>query len=74
MICTKPCNIHKTFLYTIIDFVNDIRGTENRIFGMPVTTDKECSEMLERLTLAETDISHRNNIPLRVEKIILPTT
>jgi len=47
-ICTKPH--FKTVLYTIIDFHEQIKGTENLVFGMGAETDEECNEMLERLT------------------------
>lgn len=59
-ICTKPMNAKKTVLYTIVDWYNQVRGTENLIFGMGAETDEQCQEMLERLTNAESNISHRN--------------
>lgn len=67
-ICTKPMNALKTKLYTIIDWHNNIRGTENLIFGMGAETKKECDEMLERLIQGETEISHRNQTKLRITK------
>ena len=33
-VCTKPFNPKHTCLYTIIDFVNGVRGTENLAFCM----------------------------------------
>jgi hypothetical protein len=68
-ICTKPMNALHTVLYTIIDWGNNIRGTENLIFGLGVETDKECREMLKRLTEGKTEVSSRNNIKLNIEKI-----
>ena len=67
-ICTKPFNPKKTVLYTIVDFVEKIRGTENLIFGMGAETDKQCEEMLERLETGETEISYRNRVPLDLEE------
>lgn len=67
-VCTKPFNAQKTVLYTIIDWTNKIRGPENLVFGMGAESDEDCKEMLERLTNAESDISHRNNCPLKIEK------
>jgi len=71
-ICTKPFNAEKTVLYTIIDWNNNIRGAENLIFGMGAETDKQCKEMLDRLTNGESEISYRNNIPLNIEKLTCP--
>lgn len=70
-ICTKPFNPKHTVLYTIIDWQNNIRGTENLIFGMGAETDKQCREMLKRLTEGESEVSHRNQIKLDIEKVIL---
>jgi hypothetical protein len=70
-ICNKPMNAKKTKLYTIIDWNENIRGTENLIFGMGAETREQCEEMLERLTQGETDISSRNFIELDIEKLEL---
>ena len=72
-VCTKPFNPRKTVLYSVIDLVNDIRGTENLVFGLGSETDEECRNMLSRLTFAELDISRRNYISLNIEKIVLPS-
>ncbi len=69
-ILTKPFNARKTVLYTIIDWKYGIRGPENLIFGMGAETQKQCEEMLERLTQGETQVSSRHNIPLKIEKLI----
>lgn len=71
-ICTKPMNALKTVLYTIIDWNEQIRGTENLVFGMGAETDEHCNEMLERMTQGESEISHRNNVKLKIEKIEFP--
>lgn len=68
-ICTKPFNLRKTVLYTIIDFVENIRGTENLIFSFGFETKKSCEEALERLISGETKVSYRNRIKLNIEKI-----
>ena len=80
-VCTKPLNMikrigggkykhEKTVLYTIIDWKHKIRGTENLVFGFGSEKDKQCEEMLDRITNAESDISQRNWCELDVEKII----
>ena len=68
-VCTKPFNPKRTVLYTIVDFVDEIRGTENLIFGHGAETDEQCQAMLSRITSGETEISRRNRIPLNVVEI-----
>lgn len=81
-ICNQPLNMirrigggkykhEKTCLYTIIDWVHRIRGTENLVFGRGAETKEQCEEMLERLTNGESDISQRNWCKLEIEKAIL---
>lgn len=73
-ICTKPFNPRHTVIYTIVDLKENVRGTENLVFGFGAETDEECSEMLERLTKGtenglETQVSHRNGMKLDIESI-----
>ena len=63
-VCTKSFNPRHTVLYTVIDIVEQVRGTENLVFCMGAETDKQCEEMLERLEDGKTEVSHRNRIPL----------
>ena len=69
-VCTKPFNPKRTVLYTIVDFRKGIRGTENLIFCFGFDTQALCEEALERLTHAESEVSHRNRIPLNIERIL----
>lgn len=69
-VCTKPFNAKKTVIYTVVDWYNQIRGTENLIFGMGAETKEQCEEMLERLTNAESDISSRHWQELDVETLV----
>lgn len=69
-VCTKPFNLKKTVLYTIVDWRNSIRGTENLIFGFGAETREQCEEMLNRITNAESDISHRNWTQLNIEQVM----
>ncbi len=68
-ICTKPFNARKTLFYTVINWYENIRGTENFIFCMGVKTDNQCKKMLERLTNGESEVSYRNRIKLNIEAI-----
>lgn len=49
LICTKPFNPRKTVLYTIVDLLEKVRGTENLVFCMGFETDEDCQEALQRL-------------------------
>jgi hypothetical protein len=63
-VCTRPYNPQCTVIYTVLDFRKSIRGTENVVFCMGAETDEDCEEMLQRFESGESEISHRNNIPL----------
>lgn len=67
LICTKPFNLKKTVLYTIVDLKEEIRGTENLVFGMGFETKEDCDEALYRLVNNESEISRRNRINLNIE-------
>ena len=73
-VCTKPFNLKHTTLYTVIDIDEKIRGTENLVFGMGAETDDECNEMLYRLEHGESEVSHRNRIPLLIQRTQTSTT
>lgn len=66
-VCTKPFNVRKTVLYTVVDFEQKIRGTENLVFGLGAETDEQCKEMLNRLDSGETEVSYRNRIKLKID-------
>ena len=63
-VCTKPFNLKRTVLYTVIDIEQGVRGTENLVFGFGAETDQQCEEMLARLAAGETEVSHRNRVRL----------
>lgn len=66
-ICTKPLNIHKTVLYTIIDWKEQRRGLEDLVFGMGAETKEQCLEMLVRLLdgrSGRSQVSFRHDVPL----------
>lgn len=69
LVCTKPYNLKHTVIYTVIDKEEWIRGTENLVFCCGAETDEDCNEMLERLESGETEVSHRNRVPLFIRKV-----
>lgn len=58
----KAYRHEKTVIYTVIDWRDRRRGTENLIFGMGAETCKLCEEMLTRLTSGESEVSYRNYV------------
>jgi hypothetical protein len=68
-VCTKPFNLRRTVLYSIIDIKEKVRGTEGVVFCLGAETRKQCKEMLSRLEKGETSISRRNRIPLVIEAV-----
>ncbi len=68
-VCTKPFNLKRCVLYTIIDLEHEIRGAENLIFCFISDDQKDCDDALERLVSGETSVSRRNFIRLDVERI-----
>ena len=68
LICTKPFVAIKTVIYTIVDLSKNIRGTENTIFEMGMETEEYCNNALKRLTVGDSQISHRNRVALEVTK------
>ncbi len=68
LICTKPFNPRHTVLYSIVDLLENIRGTNDYIFNpydYSLTTD--CRQCLKDLISGEVKISTRNRIPLKFE-------
>lgn len=68
-ICTKPFNPQRTVLYTVIDFKEDVRGTENLIFGAGAETRQQCEDMLDRLN-GRYDSNDRALIGTELEKYL----
>jgi hypothetical protein len=69
LVCTKPFNLRRTVLYTVIDREEQVRGTENLIFGLGAETDEQCEAMLGRLVEGVSAVSYRNRVGLLVESV-----
>lgn len=65
-VCTKPFNPCRTVLYTIVDFQQQVRGTENLVFCMGFETRKLCREALVRLRSGVSEVSYRNRVRLSI--------
>ena len=68
LICTKPFNLQKTVLYTIIDAEENIRGTNYLIFNCyDYAKDEDIQDCLSDLISGKLEISRRNRIELDIE-------
>lgn len=84
LVCTKPFAPLRTVLYTVVDLLENVRGTENLIFGMGAETDEDCAAMLRRLEgdadeslysfapYTPTEVSRRNRVPLNIVRVRAP--
>lgn len=82
LVCTKPFAPLRTVLYTVVDLLENVRGTENLIFGMGAETDEQCADMLRRLEGIDapghfypchhTEVSYRNRVPLKIVRVRCP--
>jgi hypothetical protein len=72
LVCTKPFAARHTVIYTVVDLLTLVRGTENLVFGFGAETREKCEEMLARLEGTafgdgyRTEVSHRNRIALKI--------
>lgn len=70
IICTKPFNIKKTVLYTIIDLKRYVRGANNMVFNpYDYSTQEDINTCLIDLQYHNhgLEVTHRNSIMLDVE-------
>lgn len=67
IIATKPCNIHHTVLYFIIDLECKMRGPDNMIFCSGYETREQCEERLKELQEGQIEVSSRHGIELDLD-------
>lgn len=69
IICTKPFNARKTYLYTIVDLERLVRGAVGLIFGLTddVNSPEKAQECINDLKNGEYEVSHRNCKKLDIE-------
>lgn len=69
-ICTKPYNFKKTVMYTIIDFKEAKRSTNNLVFNMyDYKVQEDIDECLKDLKSGEIELSRRNSVDLDIIKV-----
>lgn len=69
-ICTKPYNFKKTVMYTIVDFKEDKRSTNNLVFNIyDYKVQKDIDQCLKDLRSGEIQLSRRNSIGLDIRRV-----
>jgi hypothetical protein len=70
LVCVKPFNLRKTYLYTIVDLKEKIRGTDGLLCSLyDYRNRKHAKEYLKGLKHGLYKISSRNRIPLNIENV-----
>lgn len=71
IICSKPFNIRRTILYTIIDLVRGVRGRDNLIFGRigGYTTQQSFEDALAELDAGLMEVSRRRYVDLNIQRV-----
>ena len=68
LVCTKPFNPRKTFMYTMVDLKEGIRGRDGFILcGGDYTNEEEARDYIKGLRTGEAEISRRHRMPLNIE-------
>lgn len=70
VVCTKPFAAKRTVIYTVIDRADNIRSTEDLVFGFGAETDEQCQSMRDRLERNESGLSMRNAVPLQIDSVM----
>lgn len=69
-VCTKPFAARHTSIYTVVDFVHQVRGRDDH-FGLGYETDEDCRTALAMFESGDAEHSHRHRpIPLRIARTI----
>lgn len=67
LICTKPFNLQKTVLYTILDLKRFVRGRNDRVFNSyDYSKQEDIDDCLKDLISGEVGVSHRHCVPIDV--------
>jgi len=70
VVCTKPFTARHAVLYTVVDFVDQVRGVDNLVFSIGYETDEQCRESLKMFESGGAAHSRRHPpIPLKIRKV-----
>lgn len=66
-VCNKPFNARRTFIYSVVDLVEQLRGVDN-YSGLGYETVAACERACAMFETGEAEFSHRRPpIPLHIE-------
>jgi hypothetical protein len=68
-ICTRPFNLQRTVLYSIIDFDSGVRGSDNMVFSFGYESDEQIAENMSRLESGVMEVSVRRDCRLNIESV-----
>lgn len=70
-VCTKPFAARRTVLYTVVDFIDNVRGVDNSLGNsLGYETRIDCEEACAQFESGEFGYSHRRRpIPLVIDWI-----
>lgn len=68
-ILTKPFNPRHTVIYTILDFEEGVRGTDNLVFSIGYEDDEHVQQSWDALTGGHMEVSYRNRVPLVIDRV-----
>lgn len=60
-ICTRPFNLQRTVIYTIVDFQKGVRGPDDRVFSNGYETDEDCLARCAELAAGDIAVSQRTS-------------
>jgi len=69
-ICTKPYNFKRTVMYTIVDFKEDIRSTNDLVFNIyDYKVQDDINKCLRDIKSGELKLSKRNSVKNDIVKV-----
>lgn len=68
LVCAKPFNVRKTYLYCLVDLNQGVRGPDNYIFGGPLSYNdpEEATLAVEELEKGLLKVSSRRSAELNI--------
>lgn len=69
LICVKPFNLKRTYIYTIVDLQDQMRGPEDLLFGHDYNLQEQfdCEMLLGDFQAGKLELSPRRSIPLDLD-------
>lgn len=68
VICTKPFNLQRTVLYTVVDFDSGVRGPDN-YGGLGYESEQQIAEALDMFEADDAEVSVRYDVYLDIEDV-----